>query len=145
MRIGELGRRTGVPTKTIRYYEGIGLLAEPERAYNGYRDYHDDAVSRLRFIRDAQATGLSLTEIASILNLRSAGEGTCSHVVELLERHLEDLDRHIDNLQATRRQLVSLTERAKGPPQNNIRGVVWGCGDHRVGFGRVFWGDATSP
>lgn len=114
MRIGELGRRTGVPTKTIRYYEGIGLLAEPERAYNGYRDYHDDAVSRLRFIRDAQATGLSLTEIASILNLRSAGEGTCSHVVELLERHLEDLDRHIDNLQATRRQLVSLTERAKG-------------------------------
>jgi DNA-binding transcriptional MerR regulator len=114
MKIGELGKRTSVPTKTIRYYEDIGLLPEPERAHNGYREYSDDAVLRLRFIRDAQATGLSLTEIASILDLRSAGEGTCHHVVELLELHLEDLDRHIDNLHATRGLLVSLTERAKG-------------------------------
>ncbi len=114
MKIGELGKRTDVPTKTIRYYEDIGLLPEPERTYNGYRDYHDDAVLRLRFIRDAQATGLSLTEIASILDLRSVGEGTCHHVIELLERHLEDLDRHIENLHDTRDQLVSLTQRAKG-------------------------------
>jgi len=114
MKIGELGKRTSVPTKTIRYYEEIGLLPEPARAYNGYREYSDDAVLRLRFIRDAQATGLSLTEIASILDLRSAGEGTCHHVVELLARHLEDLDRHIDNLHATRKQLVLLTKRAKG-------------------------------
>lgn len=114
MRIGELGNQTDVPTKTIRYYEGIGLLPEPERAHNGYREYSDDAVLRLRFIRDAQATGLSLTEIASILDLRSAGEGTCRHVIDLLERHLEDLDRHMEKLHATRGQLVSLTERAKG-------------------------------
>jgi DNA-binding transcriptional MerR regulator len=114
MRIGELGKRTGVPTKTIRYYEDIGLLPEPERADNGYREYRDDGVLRLRFIRDAQATGLSLTEIASILDLRRVGEGTCLHVIELLERHLEDLDRHLENLHATRKQLVSLTKRAKG-------------------------------
>jgi len=113
MKIGELGNRANVPTKTIRFYEQIGLLAEPDRALNGYRDYGEDAVARLRFIRDAQATGLSLTEIASILDLRSAGEGTCHHVIDLLERHLEDLDQHIANLQATRGQLVSLTERAK--------------------------------
>lgn len=113
MKIGELGSRAKVPTKTIRFYEEIGLLAEPERALNGYRDYDEEAVARLRFIRDAQATGLSLTEIASILDLRSAGEGTCYHVIDLLERHLEDLDRHIENLQATRLQLVALTERAK--------------------------------
>ncbi|MFV2000890.1 MAG: heavy metal-responsive transcriptional regulator [Acidimicrobiia bacterium] len=113
MKIGELGNRANVPTKTIRFYEEIGLLAEPDRALNGYRDYGEDAVARLRFIRDAQATGLSLTEIASILDLRSAGEGTCHHVIDLLERHLEDLDRHIENLQATRGQLVSLTGRAK--------------------------------
>jgi MerR family transcriptional regulator, copper efflux regulator len=114
MKIGELGKRTGVPTKTIRYYEDIGLLPEPERAYNGYREYNDDAVLRLRFIRDAQATGLALTEIASILDLRSVGEGTCHHVIELLERHLEDLDRHLENLHATRDQLITLTKRAKG-------------------------------
>ncbi len=114
MKIGELGRQVGVSAKTIRYYEEIGLLPEPHRAPNGYRDYRDDAVLRLHFIRDAQATGLTLTEIASILDLRSEGEGTCQHVIELLERHLDDLDRHIVSLQTTRGQLVALTERAKG-------------------------------
>jgi DNA-binding transcriptional MerR regulator len=114
MRIGELASRAGVGTKTIRYYEEIGLIPEPERAPNGYRDYDESAVERLRFVRDAQATGLTLTEIASILDLRGHGEGTCFHVIDLLERHLEDLDRHIENLQETRDQLVALTERAKG-------------------------------
>ncbi len=113
MKIGELGRRTGVPTKTIRYYEDIRLLPEPDRAPNGYREYRDDAVARLRFIRDAQGTGLTLMEIASILDLRGHGEGTCHHVIELLDRHLDDLDRYIENLHDTRDQLVALTERAK--------------------------------
>jgi len=114
MKIGELGGRTGVSAKTIRYYEEIGLLPEPQRAPNGYREYRDDAASRLRFIRDAQATGLTLTEIASILDLRSHGEGTCHHVIDLLERHLDDLDSHIETLLATRDQLAALTERARG-------------------------------
>ncbi len=114
MKIGELGSRTGVPTKTIRYYEEIGLLPDPERTSNGYRAYRDDAVARLRFIREAQATGLTLTEIASILDLRGHGEGTCHHVIELLDRHLYDLDVYIENLHRTREQLVALTERAKG-------------------------------
>ncbi len=114
MKIGELGNRASVPTKTIRYYEEIGLLPKPERAPNGYREYRDDAVARLRFIREAQATGLTLTEIASILDLRGHGEGTCHHVIELLDRHLDDLDRYIENLHRTRDQLVVLTERAKG-------------------------------
>lgn len=113
MRIGELARLTAVPTKTIRYYESIGLLAEPEREANGYRAYDDEAVARLRFIRDAQASGLSLTEIGSILDLRRHGQATCTHVVDLLDRHLSDLDAHIARLQATRRQLATMTERAR--------------------------------
>lgn len=114
MKIGELAHRTDVPTKTIRYYEEIELLPPPERAANGYRDYGEGAIDRLRFVRDAQATGLTLTEIASILDLRSQGVGTCHHVVDLLERHLADLDRHIETLKKTRKQLVVLTERARG-------------------------------
>ncbi|HZJ47653.1 MAG TPA: heavy metal-responsive transcriptional regulator [Acidimicrobiia bacterium] len=113
MRIGELGRQTDVSAKTIRYYEEIGLLPEPERAQNGYREYRDDVVMRLQFIRDAQSTGLTLTEIGSILDLRSDGEGTCQHVIGLLERHLDDLDRHIASLHKTRDHLVTLTKRAK--------------------------------
>ncbi len=114
MRIGEVARATGVPTKTIRYYEDIGVLPEPDRADNGYRDYGPGTIDRLRFIRDAQATGLSLTEISSILDLRGHGETTCHHVIDLLERHLSDLDRHIETLHQTRVHLAALTERARG-------------------------------
>lgn len=113
MRIGEVAQQAGVSTKTIRYYEDAGVLPPPERAPNGYRDYDDTTISRLHFVRDAQATGLTLTEIASILDLRGQGQSTCHHVIELLERHLDDLDRHIASLHRTRDQLAAMTERAK--------------------------------
>ena len=113
MRIGELAQEIGVNTKTIRYYEDIGVLPPPDRAPNGYRDYGGEAVGRLRFVRDAQATGLTLTEIASILDLRGQGEATCHHVLDLLDQHLEDLDGHIETLHRTRDELLALTERAK--------------------------------
>ena len=113
MRIGELASRTGTTTKTIRYYEDIGLLLQPDRAANDYRDYPEEAVDRLHFVRDVQATGLTLTEIASILDLRSHGETTCHHVIDLLERHLAALDRHITTLRQTRRKLADLAQRAR--------------------------------
>lgn len=113
MQIGELARRVGVSAKTVRYYEDIGILPEAERAPNGYRDYSEESVDRLQFIRDAQATGLTLTEISSILGMRHEGAGTCEHVVDLLERHLLDLDSHIEELHRTRDQLAAMTDRAK--------------------------------
>jgi DNA-binding transcriptional MerR regulator len=113
MRIGELARRTGTTTKTIRFYEEIGLLPAPDRSPNDYRDYPEAAVDRLRFVRDAQATGLTLTEIGSILDLRSDGEATCQHVVGLLEHHLDALDEHIAALRRTREKLADLTDRAR--------------------------------
>lgn len=65
------------------------------------------------FIRDAQATGLTLTEIGSILDMREEGAGTCEHVIELLQRHLADLDEHIKELHCTRDQLASMATRAR--------------------------------
>jgi len=112
MRIGQLARETGVSTKTVRYYETIGVLPEADRAPNGYRTYGQHSVERLRYIRDAQATGLTLTEIASILELREQGALTCKHVTGLLEHHLDDLDRHIAALHHTRTQLAALAKRA---------------------------------
>jgi DNA-binding transcriptional MerR regulator len=113
MKIGELARRTGTTTKAIRYYEDIGLLPEPDRAPNGYRSYDDDALDRLTFVKDAQATGLTLDEIASIIGLRSQGESTCDHVIELLSRHLGAIDEQIRTLRMTRSQLASLLDRAR--------------------------------
>jgi MerR family copper efflux transcriptional regulator len=113
MKIGEVARRTGVPTMTIRYYEDIGVMPPPARASNGYRDYRPDAIDRLEFVREAQETGLTLEEISSILELRSHGQATCHHVVDLLERHLEDVDCRIETLRASRDLYSKLIERAR--------------------------------
>ncbi|MXX43770.1 MAG: heavy metal-responsive transcriptional regulator [Acidimicrobiales bacterium] len=114
MRIGELGDRCGVSTKTIRYYESIGLLDEPERTTGGYRSYDADAVGRLRFIRDAQATGLTLAEISSVLELKSAGERSCAHTTALIEAHVDAIDAQISQLRSARTELATLLERANG-------------------------------
>lgn len=112
MRIGALADRSGLTTKTIRYYESIGLLADPDRTPSGYRDYRDDAVERLRFIRDAQASGLALCEVQSILELKDAGARSCDHTITLLERHITEIDQQIARLEVARDELVALAERA---------------------------------
>lgn len=112
MRIGELAHHTGLTTKTLRYYEQIGLLSEPDRHANGYRDYPDTAVERVRFIRDAQAAGLSLAETGEILSMKAAGESTCEHTLDLLARHLADVDAQIERLLATRAELRAMADRA---------------------------------
>ena len=113
MKIGELGDRCGVTTKTIRYYESIGLLDEPTRTTSGYRNYGESAVERLRFIRDAQSTGLMLAEIASVLELKSAGERSCAHTTALIEAHVAAIDVQIEQLTMARRELASLAGRAR--------------------------------
>ena len=114
VRIGELGDRCGVSTKTIRYYESIGLLDEPERTASGYREYAGDAVQRLRFIRDAQATGLTLAEISSVLELKSVGERSCAHTTALIEAHVDAIDVQIAQLRSARDELAALLKRAQG-------------------------------
>lgn len=113
MRIGELSHRTGVSTKAIRFYEELGVLPEPRRAPNGYRDYDDDMVQRLRFVKDAQAARLSLTEIGTILDMRDHGDATCRHILHLLEERLDDIKGQIEALEHTRTALASLVDRAR--------------------------------
>jgi DNA-binding transcriptional MerR regulator len=114
MKIGEVADATGTTTKTIRYYESIGLLPEPRRTSGGYREYDELAIDRLRFVREAQATGLSLAEIQSILELKDSGSGSCQHTTALLERHLLELDEQIERLQRARVELATMAERASG-------------------------------
>jgi len=113
MRIGELAQRAGVSAKTVRYYESIGLMAPPERRANGYREYQPDAVDRLRFIRDAQAAGLTLAETGHIVSMKADGKSTCAHTTALLERHVADLDRQIESLFAAKAELMMLLHRAQ--------------------------------
>lgn len=91
MRIGEVAKATGVPPQTIRYYERRGLLPAPDRGTSGYRRYDQSTLTQLRFIRAAQAAGLTLVQIASILNLRRDGAIPCTHVHSLLLAKLDDV------------------------------------------------------
>lgn len=112
MKIGELADRAGVSAKTVRYYEGIGLLQPPERTASNYRDYGEEVAERLRFIRDSQAAGLTLNEVGSILEMKDAGQSTCAHTRDLVHRHLADIDQQIAALQAQRVEVAALAQRA---------------------------------
>lgn len=113
MLIGEVARRSGVPTKTLRYYEDIELLDPPDRLASGYRDYDDGVLDRLAFIRSAQALGLSLGEIRSVVALRDTGETPCGHVLELLRARTTEIDRTVRQLRALQSELKRLVERAQ--------------------------------
>ncbi len=105
MRIGELAARTGFSVRTIRFYEQGGLLPAPQRTPAGYRRYDDDAVTRLRFVRSAQALGLSLAEIADVLRIRDHQGPPCAYVAQLLEIHINALETRVEELTALRDEL----------------------------------------
>jgi MerR family copper efflux transcriptional regulator len=111
--IGELAAANGVSAKTIRYYETIGVLDPPRRTASGYRNYDESAAERLAFVRAAQASGLTLGEIRSVVALRDRGVTPCGHVLELLNARAADLDRRIAELRRLRGELHRLVERGR--------------------------------
>ncbi|MBI2710121.1 MAG: heavy metal-responsive transcriptional regulator [Actinobacteria bacterium] len=113
MLIGELAQRSGVPAKTLRYYEEIGLLRPPARSASGYRDYVDEVIDRLAFIKSSQALGLSLGEIRSVIAMREDGDEPCGHVLQLLVDRAAEIDRTIRDLRALKAELRLLVDRAK--------------------------------
>jgi len=112
MKIGELADAAGVTTKTVRYYESIGLLDDPARTEAGYRTYGDAAIERLDFVRQAQATGLALAEIRSILEIKDEGGQSCAHTRDLLKRHLDELDARLVELRVAREELQRMYDGA---------------------------------
>lgn len=113
MLISEVARRSGVTAKTLRYYEDIHLLEPPDRSSAGYRDYDDRILDRLAFIRSAQALGLSLGEIRSIIALRDDGQTPCGHVLELLRHRAAEIDRTIREMRRLKDDLNRLVRRAE--------------------------------
>ena len=110
MQIGRLSAATGVPVRTIRFYEERGILPPPDRTDSGYRDYDERAADRLRFLRSAQDAGLTLAEIRSVLSLREAGEAPCVHTRELLERKRDEVEVRLRELTELRRDLDRLVD-----------------------------------
>ena len=111
MLIGEVAEVTGVSTKTLRFYEDEGLLHEPDRTAGGYRDYRSDVIDRVVFIRQAQAAGLTLNQIAEVLTIRDGGRAPCGHVARLVDDRLADVEARLAELEHTRTQLRDLRGR----------------------------------
>ncbi len=112
MFIGELARRAGIATRTIRYYEGIGILPKVSRTPSGYRDYDEDALDRLEFIKKAKDLGLTLADIREIFDVRDHGASPCPYVVNLLDRKIKELSHRISGMQSLRDDLMKVRRRA---------------------------------
>ena len=106
MRIGTLARRAGVSASKVRFYEARGLLRPPARAANGYRSFDEATLKDLLTIRRAQSLGFTLEQIGGFLSLPPAEQAAKSGVVEAAEARLAELDLHLAEVHAQRRQVV---------------------------------------
>lgn len=111
---GELARRTGVNSETIRYFERVGLLSSPPRTQGGHRVYDERHVRSLSFIRRARGLGFAPDEVRAIVDLGGRGEACCAEVQEIAERHLEHVRAKIADLLDIERLLAATVERCSG-------------------------------
>ncbi len=93
--VSKLADEVGTSADTLRYYEKIGLLPEPDRSASGYRLYGDEAVEQVRFIKRAQRFGLRLEEIGELLAIRQRGLCPCGRTRRLLEAKVAELDQEL--------------------------------------------------
>lgn len=103
--IGTLGKRTGTKVQTIRYYEQIGLMPEPDRTEGGQRRYGDVELDRLAFIRHSRELGFSLEAIRELLDLSDSPERSCAQVDAVAQRQLKEVEARIGRLEALRIEL----------------------------------------
>lgn len=114
MNIGTVADRSGVPPKTIRYYETIGLIQPAERRPNGYRSYSAHDMQTLNFIKRARSLGFSVEEVRELLDLWRDKTRSNADVKALANRHVRALDRKIEELRAMRLVLTDLINRCRG-------------------------------
>ena len=113
MNIGDVARRTGLPAKTIRYYEGIGLV-RPLRDTNGYRRFRDSDAHKLGFVGRARSLGFSIEDCRSLLALWEDEGRASADVKRIAEAHLRDIEAKIAELDAMRATLAHLIDAYAG-------------------------------
>lgn len=106
--IGSVAKASGIPIKTIRYYEELGLLKVVGRTQGRYRLFNSDVFARLNFIKRSQTLGLSLAEIKDLLDVHDQNGLPCDHVKAKLEEQLEAIEEQVQQLQILRQELIGL-------------------------------------
>jgi len=112
--IGKVAKRAKVKIETIRYYERYKLLPEPIRSQSGYRQYSEDVVKRLRFIKNAKELGFSLKEISELFSLRVKRNATCANVKKRTDIKIMEVNERIEALKKIKGALVKLSKSCKG-------------------------------
>ena len=133
MRSGQVARDAGVNVETLRYYERRGILQAPERRASGYREYTEEAVGVIRFVKRAQELGFSLDEVETLLTLATGGPESCDSARALATRKLGDLDakmRSIRAMQDSLRRLVATCEMPRGARDCPLLDALGGRDDH---------------
>ena len=114
MNIGTAAETTGVPAKTIRYYESIGLIPPATRAENGYRHYTEFDVETLRFVQHSRRLGFSVKDVGNLLELWGDKDRSSADVKALALQQISEVEQRIKELETIRRTLIDLTERCHG-------------------------------
>lgn len=108
MRIGELAKATGTKAETIRYYEREGILPAADRTDSNYRDYSDDHLAALTFVRRARELGFSMAQVRELLALSDHDDKPCGDVDQLVRSQLVEVEQKIADLVALRTELDQL-------------------------------------
>jgi len=119
--IGTLAKRTGSKVQTIRYYEQIGLMPEPERTEGGQRRYTSAAFDRLAFIRHGRDLGFSLDAIRELLDLSDTPDHPCAYVDEIAQKQLKAVEARIRRLEALRAELNRMIGACSGGAVSDCR------------------------
>ena len=106
--IGEMSKRTGVNIETIRYYERIKIMPQPDRTAGGNRQYNYDQLKRLSFIKTSRELGFNMNEIRALLEMVDEQDFTCGEVHELTIGHLASVREKIKGLRKLEKALVSM-------------------------------------
>ena len=122
MKIQEFARLSGLPAKTIRYYESIGILSSPRRAPNGYRQYTKQDLARARFVAGTRSLDLSLEDIREILAMQERREAPCRTLLNLIEQKANQIEERIHLLKRMEADLRRLHERGLTFPTDDVDG-----------------------
>lgn len=107
--VSKLAQAAGVGVETIRFYQKRGLVAEPQRRGSGYRVYDEDAVNRIRFIKNAQSLGFTLNEISELLRLEQDTRSQCADLQERADDKIMLIENKIAELNRMRDELLRLS------------------------------------
>ncbi len=122
MKIQEFSQQSGLPAKTIRYYESIGILHPPQRLPNGYREYNEQDLERARFVSGARSLELSLDEISELLAMQDHREAPCRTMLNQIKRKAEQIAERIVLLQQMEKDLRKLYKLGLSFPTDDVDG-----------------------